>query len=133
MAERLECKTISITHIDEAEGKMERDKIFDIIKTQPKQFQAVLLSIISSKNKNMPTHTGELYEFYKTLCFKVGLRPLTQRRVSDIIGEFEAMGIINTRTISKGRYGRMREISLSVPSSVLPLTKKTLEEELTQN
>jgi cell division control protein 6 len=56
---------------------------------------------------------------------------LTQRRVSDIIREFEMIGVINTKTISKGRYGRTREITLSVPPSVLPLTKKILEDELT--
>ncbi|MBW2976057.1 AAA family ATPase [Candidatus Woesearchaeota archaeon] len=130
IAEREKCKTISIEHIDEAEEKLEKEKIFDIIKAQPKQFQAVLLSILSAKNKNQSVYTGEIYDFYKRLCFRAGLRPLTQRRVSDIIGEFELIGVINTRTISKGRYGRTREITLSVPSSVLPLTTKILEEEL---
>ena len=129
-AERAKNKTISTKHLDEAEEKMEREKIFDIIKLQPKQFQAVLFSILSARNKNSPIYTGEIYDFYKKVCFKVGLRPLTQRRVSDIIREFELIGIINTRTISKGRYGRTREITLSVPPSVLPLTKKILEEEL---
>jgi|TARA_Y100000310_G_scaffold327327_1_gene393503 cell division control protein 6 len=130
IAERGKSKTISTEHIDEAEEKMEREKIFDIIKTQPKQFQAVLFSILSTKNKNLSIYTGEIYDLYKKVCFKIGLRPLTQRRVSDIIREFEVIGIINTRTISKGRYGRTREIILSVPLSVLPLTKKILEEEL---
>jgi cell division control protein 6 len=130
VAERAKDKTISTEHVDEAEEKLEREKIFDIIKTQPKQFQAVLFSILSIRNKNLSIYTGETYDFYKKLCFQIGLRPLTQRRVSDIIGEFELIGIINTKTISKGRYGRTREITLSVPSSILPLTKKILEEEL---
>ena len=130
IAERSKNETVSTEHIDEAEDKLEREKIFDIIKTQPKQFQAVLFSILSIKNKESSIYTGEIYDFYKRLCFKIGLRPLTQRRVSDIIGEFDLIGIINTKTISKGRYGRTREITLSVPSSVLPLTKKILEEEL---
>ena len=130
IAERAKNKTLLTEYIDEAENKLEREKIFDIVKTQPKQFQTVLLSILSTKNKNSPIYTGEVYEYYKKLCFKIGLRPLTQRRVSDIIGEFELVGLINTKTISKGRYGRTREITLSVPSSVLPLTKKILEEEL---
>ena len=130
IAERAKNTTISTEHIDEAEEKLEREKIFDIIKTQPKQFQAVLFSILSVKNNNLSIYTGGIYDFYKKLCFNVGLRPLTQRRVSDIIGEFELIGVINTKTISKGRYGRTREITLSVPSSVLPLTKKILEEGL---
>jgi len=130
IAERTKSKTLLTEHIDEADKKLEREKIFDIVKTQPKQFQTVLLSILSIRNKNLSIYTGEVYDFYKKLCFKIGLRPLTQRRVSDIIGEFELVGIISTKTISKGRYGRTREITLSVPSSVLPLTKKILEEGL---
>ncbi|MBN4049122.1 orc1/cdc6 family replication initiation protein [archaeon AH-315-M20] len=133
IAERTKSKTISLDHIDEAEEKLEKEKIFDVIKTQPKQFQAVLFSIISIKTNNLVAYTGEIYDFYKKLCFKIGLRPLTQRRVSDIIREFELMGIINTKTISKGRYGRTRDISLSVSSSAIPLTKKILEDELTSN
>ena len=131
IAERSKDKNISFEHIDMAEEKLEKEKIFDIIRTQPKQFQSVLFSIISMKTTNPSVYTGEIYEFYKRLCFKIGLRPLTQRRVSDIIREFELMGIINTKTISKGRYGRTRDISLSIPLSTIPLTKKILEDELT--
>ncbi len=130
IAERTKRKTISTEHIDEAEEKLEKDKVLDIIKTQPKQFQTVLFSILSLRKNNTSIYTGEIYNLYKKVCFKVGLRPLTQRRVSDIIGEFELIGIINTKTISKGRYGRAREINLSIASSTLPLTKKILEEEL---
>lgn len=131
IADRSNDKKISTDHVDGAEEKLEREKIFDIIRTQPKQFQVVLFSILSMKDKNLSKiYTGEIYDLYKKLCFRIGLRPLTQRRVSDIIGEFELIGIINTRTISKGRYGRTREITLSVPVSVLPMTKKILEEEL---
>ena len=129
-AERARHKKISLVHIDEAEDKLEKEKIFDVVKTQPKQFQAVLLSIISIKASNPYAYTGEIYDSYKRLCFKIGLRPLTQRRVSDIIREFELMGILNTKTISKGRYGRTRDISLSVSPSAIPLTKKILEDEL---
>lgn len=131
LAERAKNRIILTEHIDEAEEKLEREKIFDIIKTQPKQFQVVLFSILFTRDRHLPIYTGEVYTSYKNLCFKVGLRPLTQRRVSDILGEFELIGIINTKTISKGRYGRTREIALSIPSSIIPLTKKILEEELT--
>ena len=131
IAERTKSEVVLTEHIDEAEEKLEREKIFDIIRTQPKQFQAVLFSILFTRDRNLPIYTGELYNSYKNLCFKIGLRPLTQRRISDILGEFELIGIINTKTISKGRYGRTREITLSIPVSVIPLTKKILEEELT--
>ena len=54
IAEREGSSKITIKHIDEANNKIERDKILDIIETQPKQFQAVLCSIIwleESKDK----------------------------------------------------------------------------------
>jgi Cdc6-like AAA superfamily ATPase len=40
------------------------------------------------------------------------------------------LGIIYARVISKGRYGRTREISLSIPESTQPSIKKLLEKEL---
>jgi len=39
-------------------------------------------------------------------------------------------GLINAKVISKGRYGRTREISVSIPSTLLPKITKQLEEHL---
>lgn len=125
IAERKDLSSVKIEHIDEAEEKIERDRILDIVKTQPKQFQATLFSIFSiKKNLRGIILTGEVYEFYRSLCLKTGLRPLTQRRISDIIAELDMLGIINAKVISKGRYGRTREISLAIPSST---EKKIIE------
>jgi archaeal cell division control protein 6 len=129
LAERAKQKQIVVENLDDAEKKLERDKVLDIVKSQPRQFQTVLLSILYSWKDSSQLFTGEVYSLYRKLCFKIGLRPLTQRRVSDIIGEYESMGIISTRTLSKGRYGRTREVNISIPTSTIPLTKKILEEE----
>ena len=118
IAERKGQEAVMINNIDEAEEKIERDRILDIVKTQPKQFQATLFSILSiKKSKRGMILTGEVYEFYKSVCLKIGLRPLTQRRISDIIAELDMLGMINAKVISKGRYGRTREISMAIPSS----------------
>ena len=69
------------------------------------------------------------YEFYKNLCVQAGLRPLTQRRISDIIGEFDMLGIINAKVISKGRYGRTREISIE-GLNLNEKIKQTIQESL---
>jgi cell division control protein 6 len=61
---------------------------------------------------------------------KSDLRPLTQRRISDILAEMDMIGIINARVISKGRYGRTREISISTTGSINQKIKKILEEQL---
>jgi Cdc6-like AAA superfamily ATPase len=52
---------------------------------------------------------------------------LTQRRVSDVIAEFDLLGIINAKVISKGRYGRTREVSV-VTNETLNVKIKTLLE-----
>lgn len=131
LAERGDDPKIKINHIDEAEEKIERDRVFDVVVSQPKQQQAILYSILSIHSKKAKTFfTGEVYEMYKSICSQTDLRPLTQRRVSDIIGELDMLGIINVRVISKGRHGRTREISLATPQSSLPKIRKTLAEGL---
>jgi len=71
-----------------------------------------------------------VYDTYRELCAPVGLRPLTQRRVSDIIGEFDMLGIINAKVHSFGRYGRTRNISVQIPSSLLPTVNAILQDAL---
>jgi len=131
LADRNSEDKITIAHLDLAEDKIERDKIYDLVETQPKQHQLTLFSIlkIAEKQKNQ-IYTGEIYELYKSCCQEVGLRPLTQRRVSDIIGEFDMLGIIYARVISKGRYGRTREISVSIPEGNRPKIQELLQREL---
>jgi cell division control protein 6 len=132
IAERDGAKKILIKHIDEANTKIEKDKILDVIKTEPKQFQYVLHSIINlcEKSKKTPVFTGDVYNFYQETCLKNKSEILTQRRVSDIIQEFDMLGIINVRVISKGRGGRMREIKLAIAKNIIDKAKKIIEESL---
>jgi len=132
LAERDGAKKILIKHIDEANTKLEKDKILDVIKTEPKQFQYVLYSIINlcEKSKKNPVFTGDVYNFYQETCLKNKSEVLTQRRISDIIQEFDMLGIINVRVISKGRGGRMREIKLAITKNIVDKAKKIIEEAL---
>jgi len=127
VADRENAELVEIDHIDDAEKKIERDRIMDIISTYPRQFQAIIFAmLILRKKQRGPLYTGEIYEIYKDLCKKVNLSLLTQRRISDILGELDMLGLINAKVISKGRYGRTREITLSIPSSTLPKVEETL-------
>jgi cell division control protein 6 len=130
VAERECSPNVNIKHIDEAESKIEHDRVLDIITTQPKQSQATLYSILSLRSKENTILTGQIYDIYKKLCDQTGLKTLTQRRIGDIIAELDMLGIINAKVISKGRYGRTREISLSTPNSTNNKIKQILEEGL---
>lgn len=133
LAERDGSDKILLRNIDEANTKIERDKILDVIRSEPKQFQYVLSSIVklSEKNDGEPFFTGDVYNEYQELCLKNKSEVLTQRRVGDIIQEFDMLGIINVRVISKGRGGRMREIRLAISKSIVEKAKIILQESLT--
>lgn len=147
LAERDGSKKVLLKHIDESNNKIERDKILDVVKSEPKQFQLVLHSIIKlfEKRKNPQTtlkgngerkdaiFTGDVYNYYEELCRKKKMEVLTQRRVSDIIQEFDMLGIINVRVISKGRGGRMREIKLAISDNIIEKVKEIIENSLNYN
>lgn len=131
LADRSNSRNVTVRHVDEAEEKIDRDRVLDAISTQPKQAQAALYAIISAGagKEPSPVFTGAVYELYRSLCDRVSLRPLTQRRLSDIVSELDMLGIITARVISKGRYGRTREII--VPKTLnTAVVKKILQEAL---
>lgn len=126
LTERNNENKIRMEHIDMAEEKIERDRILDVVKTQPKQFQIALYSILKVCDGDGKIFTGDVYDLYKKTCNKVSIKPLTQRRLSDIIAEFDMLGIINARVISKGRYGRTREITVAIHPSTFPKIEEIL-------
>lgn len=134
LAERAGSKKIELVHIDKANEKIESDKILDIVATEPKQFQLALLAIMnlveSKKGKGEKVFTGDIYNVYQDLCRRSKTEILTQRRISDIIAEFDMLGIINAKVISKGRHGRTREIRLDIPNYISEKAKRILKDSL---
>lgn len=130
LVERDNKTKITESHIDKAEEKIERDRVLDIVSTQPKQFKLTLYSIFNCVNGGENIFTGEIYDFYKDVCLRIGTKPLTQRRIGDIIAELDMLGIINAKVVSKGRYGRTRQICLAIPNSTIPKINNILKEGL---
>jgi len=74
---------------------------------------------------------------YREISQKLGIDPVTQRRVSDIISELEALGILSARVVNRGRYGKTRILKITVNPSTLieifiqdPLIRDYVEREL---
>ena len=130
IAERSGSSRVEISHLDEAEQKVEADKIITATINQPKQFQSVLYAILLTSSPKKIFFTGEIYEIYKTICQRCQFNILTQRRISDILAELDMLGIINAKIISKGRYGRTREVSLTLDASIILKLKEVLEKSL---
>ena len=116
LAERSQADLIEETHVRQAQDKIELDRVVEVVRTLPTQSKIVLFSIILlEKNGVHNINTGEVFNIYKRLCEEIDADVLTQRRVTDLISELDMLGIVNAVVVSKGRYGRTKEMNLSVP------------------
>ncbi len=119
LAERGKALIITKKHVRLAQNKIEIDRIIEVVRTLPTQSKLILLAILLQEKQNQKVGsngtitTGEVYEIYKDLSKKIRTDILTQRRIADLISELDMLGIITARVISKGRYGRTRDIKIS--------------------
>ncbi|MDI6859627.1 MAG: ORC1-type DNA replication protein [Methanocellales archaeon] len=114
LAERSQSDIVKEEHVRWAQDKIELDRIVEVVRTLPTQSKLVLYSMVLLNRKGLTT--GEVYKVYKDLCHKTDMAVLTQRRVTDLISELDMLGIVNAIVVSKGRYGRTKEISVSIPT-----------------
>jgi cell division control protein 6 len=118
IAERENQPHVLEEHVRRAQEKIEIDRVVEVVRTLPTQSKLVLYSIIMLRNRGREgknVTTGEMYNVYRQLCHHIDVDILTQRRVTDLMSELDMLGIVNAIVVSKGRYGRTKEISLSVP------------------
>ncbi|MBI4393751.1 MAG: ORC1-type DNA replication protein [Euryarchaeota archaeon] len=122
VAERDNAKRVNEGNVRLAQKKIEIDRVSEVVKTLPTQSKLVLLaSLRMAQGQNLGFSvtnlltTGEVYNAYSSLCRQVTMETLTQRRVTDLISELDSLGILNAKVISKGRYGRTKQIQVSVP------------------
>lgn len=111
IAERNNEKKVEEKHVDMAQEYIDIDTTMEIVKAQPLHSQLVLYSILQLSKEKQKFLTGEIYDKYQKYTKEIKINTLTQRRVSDLISELDMLGLINAKVISKGRYGRTREIS----------------------
>jgi len=116
LAERDQTDDVDEDHVRKAQEKIELDRVVEVVRTLPTQSKLVLFAIIMLESNGVHNiNTGEVYNVYQRLCEEIDVDTLTQRRVTDLISELDMLGIVNAVVVSKGRYGRTKEISLSVP------------------
>jgi cell division control protein 6 len=123
IAERERVSKVEEKHIRLAQEKIEKDTNYEVIKNSTTHTKIVILAIMKSKNGN----TGEVYEFYSSLCKHSEQEPLTQRRITQIISELDQLGLVTSNVVSQGRYGRSQRIKIAVPSLTI---KEALKDDL---
>ena len=117
IAERNGLKKVTIDCIKDAIKKLETNVYEEIIKNLPLHYKLILYSLAILKEENNMVTTGTLYNLYERICRILNMECLSQKRVSEIISELESMGILSSRILNRGRYGRTREIWLNIPDA----------------
>ncbi len=122
---------LGVREVDEADSLLEIDKTEQLIHAlAPQQKCALLACYTGLQNSREKLWTGPAYDIYRSICEQRGVRTLTQRRFSDIVSFLDIYGLINARVISKGRYGKTRELSSSLPEKVVQKVFKTCGQNL---
>jgi cell division control protein 6 len=120
VAERKGSTVVSEEHVREAEKRIEHNRVVEALSNLPLHSKLVTLSIYQlGKRDARGAITGEISEVYEELSGELGVAPLTQRRLSTLINELDAMGLLNARVVSMGRYGRTKKIRLEIGHSLI--------------
>jgi cell division control protein 6 len=120
IAERRGAGMVVEEHVKEAERHIEHDRVFEALSSLTLHSKIVVLSIYHLKEAEVRRAiTGEIYEVYGELCGELGVTPLTQRRVSTLVNELDAMGLLNAKVVSMGRYGRTKKIRLEITRTLI--------------
>ena len=117
---------VTLDIVDQAGNEIERDKYLAMVKTCPTQLQAALHAALTEKVKGRALHTGDAYVAYGRFCQEVGLPSLSQRAFTDLISELDMIGLVRARTVSRGRYGRTKEIYVSLAPAVVEQMKRLI-------
>lgn len=112
LADRENAEKVTERHVKMAQEKIEADSMVECISTLPTQSKAVLYSMLLLDQIGKKIFTsGEVVQIYKELAQLIDLDILTPRRITDLISELNMLGVISTRVVSRGRYGRTKEIA----------------------
>jgi len=111
LADRDESSQVTEAHVKQAQAKIETDSMIECIATLPTQSKLILFSMLTLEQLGQNIFTsGEVSRIYQDIAPSVQLDVLTHRRITDLISELNMLGVINTRVVSRGRYGRTKEM-----------------------
>lgn len=106
-------------HVRLAQSQLEYDQVTLVLKSLPLHQKVVLFAIILNEENGLRNiSTGEVYRTYADACMKIGVEPLTPRRISSLLNELDTLGLIMARNVSKGRGGRSKQVNSAIPKAI---------------
>lgn len=123
LAEREQSDTVKEDHIRRASQKMEEDKETTALNSYPLHEKLLIIAVMRAKGSS----TGEIYQAYKGLCKTIRQKEITQRRVTQILGDIELSGLITGKIIHQGMHGRTKKYNLTIQPDVI---KKAFKDDL---
>ncbi|MEA2070509.1 MAG: ORC1-type DNA replication protein, partial [Asgard group archaeon] len=115
IAERNSEEKVTEKHVRKASKQIEKNAVEEVLVSLPVQTKIVLWAVyVLEKSKLKVITTGDLYKVYLELCKGTSLDPITARRANSLLNELSMLGLVNTKVVSMGRYGRTTKVSLSV-------------------
>jgi cell division control protein 6 len=109
-------ETISKTHIDAALARLQKDRVSTTLSSASYHLKltAAAVARISYLTQEAWHSTSTVYNQYRHIITK-DTKPLTYRRIAELLTELENMGLVTSHTSSKGRHGYGSQYKLVVP------------------
>lgn len=124
IAERRQAQQVTEDHVREASEKIEEHREVTALQSYPLHEKILILAVMRANGNS----TGEIYSTYKDLCKSLRQKELTQRRITQMLGEIELSGIISGRIVHQGIHGRTKKFKLTISSDLI---KETFKKDLT--
>ena len=111
---------ISKMHVDAALAQLQRDRVSTTLSSASFHLKlaATALARISFLTQDAWHSTSTVYNQYCRILNK-DTKPLTYRRIAELLTELENMGLVISHTSSKGRHGYGTQYKLVVPPEAI--------------
>jgi archaeal cell division control protein 6 len=112
---------LSKMHIDAAMEQLQRDRVSTTLSSASFHLKlaATALARISYLTQEVWHSTSTVYNQYRLILEDGTTKPLTYRRIAELLTELENMGLVISYTSSKGRHGHGTQYKLVVPPEAI--------------
>ena len=117
---------ITKSDVDKAQEQLQKDRISTIVSSASYHLRVVIGAICGNTllTGNSWNATSAIYTKYSKMMAN-DTKPLSYRRIVDLLIELENTGLVTARTLSRGRYGYGTEYKLKLsPEMVGPVIEK---------